>query len=88
MGHHRPRAGGQPRGGLLRAALVRFPCKGKADESQLESGASLLSPALLALALIGFGALSGWNAGMRDALLWAPFALAALLYLLTGFPYS
>ncbi len=56
--------------------------KGKADESQLEPRASLFAPALLALALTGFGVLSGWNAGLREPLLWAPFALAVLLYIL------
>ncbi|TFG82088.1 MAG: hypothetical protein E4H20_08395, partial [Spirochaetales bacterium] len=60
--------------------------KGRAGATQLKLGAGLLAPAVLAIGLVGGGALSGWNQYVREPLLWAPVAAAILLFLVDRAP--
>ena len=60
--------------------------KGAAGAAPVKLGAGIVAPAVAALALIGFGAYTGWTQFAGEPLLWAALAAAALLFLVDAAP--
>ncbi|PKL08196.1 MAG: NADH-quinone oxidoreductase subunit F [Spirochaetae bacterium HGW-Spirochaetae-7] len=58
----------------------------KTEAAKVKLGGKALAPVILAAMLVAAGLWSGRNAGVAEPLLWAPVAMAALLFLADGLP--